>query len=53
METYNILIVCTNCTAQNSINIPKGTTIADFKKDNDPLCANCGCSITPKAEPSV
>lgn len=44
-STYNILTNCSNCTAQNSLEIPKGTTIQDYLATG-PLCSNCGCKIS-------
>lgn len=43
-ETYFIKKTCKNCGKQITLNIPKGTTIQDFLKEND-KCFNCGCKL--------
>jgi hypothetical protein len=44
-ETYDILVNCTNCSTQNSVQIPKGTTVHDFLAAGAD-CSNCGCDIS-------
>lgn len=45
MDIYNILMNCVNCNAQNTLNIPKGTTIEQYKTKENPICTTCGCAI--------
>ena len=35
-----------NCDAPNALQIPQGTTVSDFKKE-ETKCSNCRCSIYP------
>jgi hypothetical protein len=46
MSNYTININCMNCDAPNALQIPQGTTVSDFKKE-ETKCSNCGCSIYP------
>jgi len=42
-ETYFEKRKCENCGKENTLNIPKGTTIKDFLKNVK--CFNCGCEL--------
>ena len=49
MTNYTININCTNCNAPNALQIPQGTTVSDFKKE-ETVCTNYGCSVYPVTE---
>lgn len=44
MNTYNISVTCSNCSSQNTLEIPKGTTVQEYLAAGA-LCTNCGCKI--------
>lgn len=45
VENYQIEIHCSNCKKKNWLDIPKGTTIEDFAKENLSKCSRCDCPI--------
>ena len=44
-ETYEWTIKCPNCFKQSTVNIPKGTTVDDYRRKGI-VCANCGVRHT-------
>lgn len=52
-DTYSIMVSCSNCGYNGTVNIPLGTTVANS------ICPHCGCrtisnySFTKKPEPRM
>jgi Zn finger protein HypA/HybF involved in hydrogenase expression len=46
IDSYSVKVYCQNCRIKWIIQIPKGTSIEQFKKAGSlkPECGNCGCS---------
>lgn len=48
VETYSYTRECDNCGDEGEYEIPKGTTIEEFFKDEE--CEECGCKLSQETE---
>lgn len=42
---YFIYVQCKNCGLPNKLAVKKGTTVAQFAKNGEAICQNCGTVI--------
>jgi len=42
-QKYSVLSKCNNCSAIQTLRIPKGITIKEFMEINNVPCSYCGC----------
>lgn len=45
-ETYKVCITCRNCHTDNTVEIPKGTTIAEANLK----CKDCECNLVHRID---
>ena len=52
VDVYKMRVVCENCTVNNEVDIPRGTSLKDFVAEElrGMECSYCGCPLAIKKE---